>query len=69
MAVPKGVPAEAVAYWQDVMAKVAQTKAFKDYISTNVAAIHTLPAPEFARFLGAQEALYKDMLAKLGQSK
>lgn len=67
VALPAGAPADAVAYWQDAMKKVADSKAFKDYITANVAALHPLPAAEFGRFLETQEALYKDMLAKLGQ--
>jgi putative tricarboxylic transport membrane protein len=67
VALPKGAPADAVAYWQDAMKKVADSKAFKDYITANVAALYPLPAAEFGRFLETQEALYKDMLAKLGQ--
>ncbi|MBM3601530.1 MAG: hypothetical protein FJX35_25315 [Alphaproteobacteria bacterium] len=68
VALPPGVTPDVVAYWQDIMKKVADSKAFKDYITANVAALHPLPAPQFVTFLGAQEALYKDMLAKLGQN-
>jgi putative tricarboxylic transport membrane protein len=64
---PKGTPPEAVAFWQGVMAKVAGTKGFKDYISANVATEHVLLGGEFAKFLEAQEGLYKDMLARLAQ--
>lgn len=67
VAVPKGVPADVVAYWQEVMKKVAASQAFKDYITSNVAALHPLAGEDFTKFLEAQEALYKDMLAKLGQ--
>ncbi|MGH6816069.1 MAG: Bug family tripartite tricarboxylate transporter substrate binding protein [Hyphomicrobiaceae bacterium] len=67
VALPPGVPADAVAYWQDVLKKVADSKAFKDYIQSNVAVLHPLPAAEFRKFLETQEALYKDMLAKLAQ--
>jgi putative tricarboxylic transport membrane protein len=68
VAMPKGVPADAVAYWQGVMKKVAATKQFKDYISSNVATLHVIAGPDFARFLSDQEAIYKDMLNRLGQS-
>src|SRR5690606_21092977 len=67
VALPKDVPADAVAYWQDVMAKVAATPEFKEYISSNVADLHTLPAEEFKSFLAKQEDLYKQMLAQLEQ--
>jgi putative tricarboxylic transport membrane protein len=67
VALPKGVPAEAVQYWQGVMQKVATSKAFRDYIAQNVATEHVLPASDFAGFLARQEALYKEMLERLGQ--
>lgn len=67
VAMPKGVPAAAVAYWQGVLQKAAASKQFKDYISTNVATMHVLAGPDFSRFLTEQEAVYKDMLSRLGQ--
>lgn len=67
VALPKGTPADAVAYWQGVMEKVAGSKAFKDYISANVATEHVLPGRDFAGFLEQQERLYRDMLDRLGQ--
>lgn len=67
VAMPKGAPAEAVAYWQGILQKVAATKAFKDYISSNVATLHVLAGQDFARFLADQEIVYKDMLGRLGQ--
>ncbi|MGQ0663377.1 MAG: Bug family tripartite tricarboxylate transporter substrate binding protein [Pseudomonadota bacterium] len=69
VAMPPGVPAEAVRYWQDVMMKIAASKTFKDYISVNVATEHVLAGDQFAAFLERQEALYKDMLDRLGQLK
>ncbi len=69
VAMPPAVPAEAVAYWSDVLRKVAETKAFRDYISTNVAALHLLGPADFRQFLEAQEALYRRMLASLDQPK
>jgi putative tricarboxylic transport membrane protein len=67
VALPQGVPAESISYWENVMRSVTRSKAFKDYISSNVAAEHILPASDFKAFLETQEALYRDMLAKLGQ--
>jgi putative tricarboxylic transport membrane protein len=67
VALPGGAPPEAVAYWQDVMRKVGETKAFKDYISSNVAVVSLMGPAEFRQFLETQEALYKKMLAGLDQ--
>jgi putative tricarboxylic transport membrane protein len=65
VALPQSVPADAVQYWEGVMQKVAASKAFKDYIVANVAAEHILAAKPFGEFLERQEALYKDMLARI----
>jgi putative tricarboxylic transport membrane protein len=69
VAMPKGAPPEAVAYWAGVMRKVGESKAFADYIKANVAATHVLGPAEFNSFLVTQENLYKEMLAALGQLK
>jgi putative tricarboxylic transport membrane protein len=67
VAMPKGAPAEAVAYWQGVLKKVAATKEFKDYISSNVATLHVIAGQDFTGFLDKQETVYKDLLGRLGQ--
>ncbi len=69
VALPAGVAPDVVAYWADVMRRAAETKAFKDYISINVAALHVLGPPQFNAFLETQEKLYKDMLEKLGPGR
>ncbi|MGQ0675156.1 MAG: tripartite tricarboxylate transporter substrate binding protein [Rhodospirillales bacterium] len=65
VAMPKGAPAEAVAYWTGVMKKAGESKTFQDYIKNNVAQLHLIGGADFAKFLETQEALYKDMLANL----
>jgi putative tricarboxylic transport membrane protein len=69
IAMPQGVPDEAVKYWEGVMAKVAASTQFKDYIKSNVATTHVLLGADFNAFLESQEALYKDMLTRLGVIK
>ena len=66
VALPKNVPQDALAYWQGVMAKVAASKAFNDYIKQNVATTHVVSGAEYVKFLETQEALYRDMLKRLG---
>ena len=66
VAMPKNVPADAVAYWQGVMSKVASSKAFTDYIKQNVATMHVVSGADYTKFLETQEALYRDMLKRLG---
>lgn len=65
VAIPKDAPKEAVAYWEDVFAKIARTPAFKAYIQTNVATEHVLPPQAFSEFLAQQEVLYKATLARI----
>lgn len=65
LAMAPDAPAAAVEYWKGVMEKVGASKAFKDYLKTNVATEHMLYTRDFAAFLEKQEALYKDMLSSL----
>lgn len=67
VAMPKGAPADAQAYWQGVMQKVAASKTFTDYIKQNVATLQVVSGADYVKFLEAQEALYRDMLKRLGK--
>jgi putative tricarboxylic transport membrane protein len=67
VAMPKGVPTEAVSYWANVMKKATETKAFRDYIKNNVAQEYILSTTDFQKFLETQEGLYRDMLASLAK--
>lgn len=66
VAMPADAPAEAVEYWRGVMKKVADSAQFNNYIKANVATTHVLVGDDFVSFLESQEALYKDMLKRLG---
>jgi putative tricarboxylic transport membrane protein len=66
VAVPKDAPAEAVAYWRDVMRRVAASPAVRAYIRDNIAIEHVLEGPDYVAFLERQEALYRDMLQRMG---
>ena len=66
VALPKNVSSDALAYWQGVMKKVASSKAFNDYIKQNVATMHVVSGSDYTKFLETQEALYRDMLKRLG---
>lgn len=69
IAVPKDVPAEAMQYWQDVMRKAMASKRFREYLASIMATEHALLGADFASFLEKQEALYKEMLARLEKGK
>jgi putative tricarboxylic transport membrane protein len=64
VAVPKGIPADAQAYWQDVFRRVAETKAFQDLISANRSEAKLLTGDELNSYLDGQEELYKRLLAR-----
>lgn len=64
-AMPKDAPAEAQAYWQDVIRKVMASRAMQQYIETNMATAHLMTGGQFSVFLAEQETLYRNMLARL----
>ena len=64
VAVPKGAPAEAVKYWEGVMAKVVASPQFKAYLKDNAASEATIAGAQFEKFLATQERLYRDLLGK-----
>jgi len=68
-AMPKDAPAEAQAYWQDVLRRVMATKTMQQYIESNMATPHVLVGGEFGAFLEQQESLYKNMLARLNEAR
>jgi putative tricarboxylic transport membrane protein len=51
IAMPGDVPADAAAYWADVMQKVGNSEDFANYISSNVATMYVLAPTEFNNFL------------------
>jgi putative tricarboxylic transport membrane protein len=64
IAVPKDAPAEAAAYWEGVMKKVAASPVLAKYYKDNVAAAAPIPGKAFDTFLANQEKLYRDLLGK-----
>jgi len=61
---PKGVPAEAVKYWEGIMQKVEATPAFKAYLKDNAASEAPIAGAQFETFLANQEKLYRELLGK-----
>lgn len=62
VAMPKGVPQEAIDYWTDIIRRVGESAEFQDYIKINVASLNVLTGSDFLSFLGRQENLYRDLL-------
>jgi putative tricarboxylic transport membrane protein len=64
VAMPKGVPADAAKYWEDVIQKVVATNTFKTYLKDNAASEAPIAGAAFETFLANQEKLYRDLLGK-----
>ena len=62
--VPKGAPADAAKYWEDIMQKVAATNTFKTYLKDNAASEAPIAGAAFETFLANQEKLYRELLGK-----
>lgn len=61
---PRGAPDAAAAYWEGVLRRVVASPAMKQYLKDNVASEAPLAGEEFARFLAAQETLYRELLGR-----
>jgi putative tricarboxylic transport membrane protein len=64
IAIPKGAPDAARAYWEGVMTKVNNSKQMQKYYEDNVAQSASIPGKKFQAFLANQEKLYRDLLGK-----
>lgn len=64
LALPKGVPDNAAAYWEGIFAKVVASPQFKKYIDENIASAAPIPGAKFVSFLAEQEKLYRGLLGK-----
>ncbi len=62
--VPKGAPADAAKYWEDIMQKVVATNTFKAYLKDNAASEAPIAGAAFETFLANQEKLYRELLGK-----
>jgi putative tricarboxylic transport membrane protein len=64
IAIPKGAPEAARAYWEGIMVKVNNSPQMKKYYEENVAQAATIPGKKFEAFLANQEKLYRELLGK-----
>jgi putative tricarboxylic transport membrane protein len=62
--IPKGAPADAAKYWEDIMQKVVATNSFKAYLKDNAASEAPIAGAQFEAFLANQEKLYRELLGK-----
>jgi len=66
---PPDMPAEAVAWYQDLLKKVAETPEFKDYMQQGALRSAWLVGPEFNTWLGREEQVHRDLMTKGGLLK
>jgi putative tricarboxylic transport membrane protein len=66
---PPDMPAEAVAWYQDLLKKVAETPEFKDYMQQGALKPAWLVGPEFTGWLGREEQVHRDLMTKGGLLK
>jgi putative tricarboxylic transport membrane protein len=63
---PGKVPAEAQAFYVDLMRKVSQTQEFKDYMEKQALKPVFLTGPEMIKFLEQDDALNKSLMTEAG---
>lgn len=66
---PKGLSAEQIAYWEEVLTKVVQTEEWKRDLERNYWASHFLTSAETTKYLKSQYEQYKAVLTDLGLAK
>jgi len=66
---PPDMPAEAVAWYQDLLKKVAETPEFKDYMQQGALRPAWLIGPEFNTWLGREDQAHRDLMTKGGLLK
>ena len=64
-----GITKEQQAFYTDVLKKVTETPEWKTYISDNGLKAAYLTGPDFVKWVGEQEAIHKDLMAKGGLLK
>ena len=66
---PPDMPVEAVAWYQDLLKKVAETPEFKDYMQQGALRPAWLVGPEFNTWLGREDQVHRDLMTKGGLLK
>ncbi|HEV8530954.1 MAG TPA: tripartite tricarboxylate transporter substrate binding protein [Methylomirabilota bacterium] len=66
---PPDMPKEAVAWYQDLLKKVAETPEFKDYMQQGALKSAWLVGPEFNTWLEREDQAHRDLMTKGGLLK
>jgi len=65
----QGITKEQQAFYADMLKKVTETPEWKKYITENGLKAAYLAGPEFPKWVGEQESIHKDLMAKGGLLK
>ncbi len=66
---PRGLNAEQVAYWEDLLQRFTQTAEWKDELAVTGGLSHYMGSRELALFLEAQSASFRAILGELGLAR
>ena len=66
---PRGLTAEQIAYWEDVILRFTQTAEWKDELAATGGLSHYMGSRELAKFLAAQSTELRAILTELGLAK
>ena len=66
---PRGLTAEQIAYWEDVIRRFTQTAEWKNELAATGGIAHYMGSRELAHFLDAQNAGFRAILSELGLAR
>jgi len=66
---PRGLNAEQVAYWEDLLQRFTQTAEWKDELAVTGGLSHYMGSRELAHFLEAQNTSFRAILSELGLAR
>lgn len=66
---PKDMSSEAVKFWDETLAKIAESEGFKSDLAASGFMPGYMNAAEFTAYLNEQEAMFKDILTKMDMLK
>lgn len=63
---PSDMPAEVVAYWQNVIQQATEKEEWKKYLEDGDLNARLLPADQYAEWLGEQNEIYVELIPEMG---
>jgi putative tricarboxylic transport membrane protein len=66
---PRGLSAEQIAYWADIIHRFTQTREWQDELAATGGLSHYMGSRELAAFLETQSAAFRGILSELGLAR